>query len=364
MKINRKALFNALRELARIAGTKTSLPILANVVLTGQGPYVEVQATDLRQTLEVSLPGESREGETLCIGAKLLLDIVRPGKGETGAGDVELLEGDRPLKWGIACDGVTIGAETAMVEDFPAKPTEPNTHYGEIINGANLLFAVKCVLPAVSKDEYRPHLNGMLFEGNKLVATDGHRLHLHMFPVGITALVPLVGVQTLARLIKKEDVQLAVDEHFVRAKIGSWTLTVKTGDAQFPPYENVIPKNAPEGTLAVNGRELTKVLTKLYKIAPKRQSGSDNSVPNSVTLAFSDGELCFSTQLPDGGGELTSSIDAVLKGDWKPTTLNMAYMIEAVSNQEEMMCLYWWDAMRCVKVCHGDFTGAVMPVRA
>src|SRR5690606_37827055 len=103
-------------------------------------------------------------------------------------------------------------------------------------------------------------LNSMLLEheGDKLtaVATDGHRLSVAVTTSGSVGafqiLLPLKGVMQLKRLCEEAgeaDVTLRQSGYTLFVEAGGYGWTCKLTDAQFPPYQQVIPADPPTAVL-------------------------------------------------------------------------------------------------------------------
>src|SRR5690606_39198388 len=105
----------------------------------------------------------------------------------------------------------------------------------------------------------RLHLNSALFEWKggfvRMVTTDGHRLSRMQIEAKTNApdmsmLVPLKGIQELRRLCEEargegvKQLQLQRSGHTAFFQIGGIQFGVKLVDAQFPPYDQVIPASS------------------------------------------------------------------------------------------------------------------------
>ena len=197
MKVDRRALHGALKKLVRVTDPKASLPILSHVLLQATAGVLTVTASCLERTLSCHLPAE---GDIhTCLPAKMLGVLIVPeGKGD--AGDVIIEDGDGSCS--ISVEGLASKIAAMSPDDFPE---QADRAWSLVAMGQTAAFAeaLAFVLPAVSQDEGRPHLNGVQFESDRLIATDGHRLHLTPSPVAIAEplLVSLEAAQTLKRIL-------------------------------------------------------------------------------------------------------------------------------------------------------------------
>jgi hypothetical protein len=123
------------------------------------------------------------------------------------------------------------------------------------IKAEDFARALKCIIPHASTDVTRSHLNAILLtsEGGYLtmVATDGHRLahwrftvSAFRFPVsdGLSFLLSLADAKTLLKsLPKKGDQWVDIDTKAGSFTVANQAFQFKAVDAQFPPYQQVIP---------------------------------------------------------------------------------------------------------------------------
>lgn len=244
--VPKKDLARLLERAHPVADRKSSVPALANVLLSASGDTLTVSATDLY--LGVS-------GTCACTGGAGV--IALPAK--------DLFERVKAMPEGPIQIDVTDGAQ-AMIKtvggarrymlhglpgaDFPRLP-EPE---GDAIEMPADLFALLMHRTwfSISTDETRAHVNSALFEiGDgkiRMVSTDGHRLSkMEARFDGRTThmLIPLKAIGELRRLMdgaKGEKILLRQSASTAFFTVGGFTFSTKTIDAQFPPYNQVLPE--------------------------------------------------------------------------------------------------------------------------
>ena len=140
-------------------------------------------------------------------------------------------------------------------EEYPKLPKEENVALVKI-NGTVLLEMIKKTAFAISTDETRYILNGVLFEAKdgastRMVATDGHRLAMVQRPMegdfklkgGV--IIPRKGLHELRRLLDEApeaECQLGFAQNSVLFKKSGLTMVMRLIDGQFPEYQRVIPE--------------------------------------------------------------------------------------------------------------------------
>ena len=138
--------------------------------------------------------------------------------------------------------------------DYPKLPSVDEIRCSKVESAVVGEMIGKTIL-SVSQDETRPHLASVLFEsdGGKatMVSTDGHRLSKisRDMPGG-----PKLGVGRAfaekgtcrdppGTRRQQGECEIGVDQGFFVLKSDDMVLSVKLGEGQFPPYDQVIPKD-------------------------------------------------------------------------------------------------------------------------
>src|SRR5262249_1950852 len=152
-------------------------------------------------------------------------------------------------------------------------------------------------------DETRFHLNGVFFESNgknaRMVSTDGHLLSRFDRALrGGPALTAGIILPKKGRVDAKRAFDaasgprdIAVNTPYVFLRAGEVALAVKLIDAQFPPYEAVIPKNN-EKVLEVSRPLLADALKRAQLMS---------SETRGVRLSLAPGTLRVASDNPDLG---------------------------------------------------------------
>ena len=173
-RIEKAALLQALYYAQGIADRKSTMPILANVLLRSDGPdRITVAATDLNITVTTELPCEVSSEGGLTASAKHLHDIVKSlpsDKLSLRRADnnyAELVSGKANYK--------VVGLPD---RDFPKLPPHKDVQFFRV-DGAVLRDLIAKTFFSISADETRSHLNGVLLEcegdGEQAFARMGHR---------------------------------------------------------------------------------------------------------------------------------------------------------------------------------------------
>jgi DNA polymerase-3 subunit beta len=199
-------------------------------------------------------------------------------------------------------------------EEFPAIP-QPDPSAVALSLGVDTLGSLIARTHfSISTDDTRLHLNSALFEWEgsrvRMVTTDGHRLSKMERTVegrqaSATMLIPLKGIHELRRLCDEARAEGKGDGEGGAHEIGlvqsgpnaffrlpGLQLSVKLVDAQFPPYQQVIPQ-APDRFVVAPRIGLTEALRAVSIAASDRTGG--------VKLTLTGGTMRFSSESPDSG---------------------------------------------------------------
>lgn len=242
-----KPLANALVTLARVADPKSTLPILAHVLLRVDAQGAVLAATDLNLTVSLRMDAWGLARGDFAVPAKQLATIVK----SAGKADVTLTNAKSALR--IASGGVETSLFGVHGRDFPKIPSSEGLAFVPV-DGKEFADMIERVAFSASKDETRFFMCGVYMEradlGVRMVTTDGHRLTLAQAPgiggstIGDGVIVPIKAAREIARLIKSERgaaVSIASKGPNMFVRVGSWELATKLVDGKFPEFWQVIP---------------------------------------------------------------------------------------------------------------------------
>jgi len=325
---NRGALSDALMLTSNVVAARTPKPILQCVKLTVEGNALTIAATDLEvairyrdEQVQVESPGEA------VIPADKLRDIVRESVDDTlsieSTGDTADIRGqDSHFK--IFTQGP---AEFPPVPDFSGEPDI------EVPAGA-LRQLVNQTLFAAARESTRYAFNGVLIvaKGKKisLISTDGRRLAMakgdlvsdKLDKEGRKAIVPAKALALIDKLVDdpQESVGIQFRENQIIFHTTSVTLTSNLVEGQFPPYEDVIPKES--------DRKMT-ASTADFLSAVRRAALLTTEESKGVRLAFSKKGLVLTSRSP-GAGEATINFPCKYEGADMEIGFNPQFVAEAL----------------------------------
>ena len=245
MKVNVKkdALLKALQKVSNIIGSRTTLPVLANVLLEAENGKLTLTTTDLELRITTSIEAEVEAAGVTTLPAKRLLGLVSKFKGEK-----MMMESNDKHHTQISCGTANFMILGLTPEDFPLPV---NFESNRSLKLKQTDFAR--ISYAVSMDDSRKVLQGILLsvkEGNlTAVATDGKRLALVeklLEDAGAGAdgdvIITIKVANEVKRILEKEgEVVMEIGEKQVVFKLNDTIIYSKLIEGNYPNYRQVIP---------------------------------------------------------------------------------------------------------------------------
>jgi DNA polymerase-3 subunit beta len=325
----KKTLLDALSKVIGVTDKKSAMPILANVLVTA-GSNVMFAASDLYQTVRCSIDVRAQEDGAVAIPAKDLFDRVKM----LPDGDVVVTSDDTcnvRIKAADSSRSYTLAGLPGS--DFPEMPKCHDEAPKLSWTAGDLRSLISRVYFAMSVDETRPHINGMLLEATgdtlRLVATDGHRLALAdmkwSHAANVRIIVPFKAVHELRKLLAKDGLAETVELR-VSGPVAFWNLagvefSTKLTDATFPPYEQVVPAKS-ERQASVSRSALISAVKAVSVAADGRTGG--------IRFDFAEGAARLSANHDGNGGSDELTVDyASTPGFFG---VNAKYMLDAAGS--------------------------------
>lgn len=261
---------------------RNTIPILSNIDIDSRLGEMTIRATNLDQALVVTIPATGAPFRTT-VALHPLAEFVSTSGAET----VELshVTGDRE-RLRVECGDAVAHLATLPSDDYPQHSAETAQYAVTLGCEPKMLAAeIDYVRPAISTEETRYYLNGIFIHRTaagelRLVATDGHRLHLSRLE-GVDAsgdlpdtIIPHQMIGLMRELMRlhpgANNAALAFDGAKMRFRIGDFTAYSKTIDGTFPDYSRVIPAEAEAPTFAADTRLLVSAIDQTTSIATEK----------------------------------------------------------------------------------------------
>jgi DNA polymerase III subunit beta len=327
-------LAHAVAVASRSASAKASLPVLNHILLSTDAGRLRVAATNLEVGVSYVVGAKVDEEGFLAVPARVLQDLV----GSLASGRVELTA----VKGSLNLQAANVEANIAGIDgsEFPAIPEFQDA--GAIALPSRLLSeSVTGVSYAAAADDGRPILTGLLWrlkeEGlMELVATDGYRLARKLVELAVgrpwQVVVPARSLSEVAKIVGElngrgeapEEVKISLneEENQINFLVGTITITSRLLEGQYPPFENIIPKD-----FAVRGVFDRARLIQSLRLASvfARDRGA------VVKFHFSDNGLEISANTAQLGDE-KARLDGEVSGGALEVAFNSRYLLDVLGH--------------------------------
>lgn len=280
---------------------RSTLPILANVLLQTQQNELVLTATDLDVGIQCRFPlTQPSEQGAVTLPARKLTTIIRELPEEPIT-----LEARKNQTALVSCGTSTFRIPGLPAEDFPVLP-EATSQEGVTISQRHLKDLLTKTAYAMSMEENRFILNGALMTAQKseftIVATDGRRLAVATAPLTgptkhpLSVVIPAKTIRELTRLLQEDDPQevtvAPLKENQLTIRFAGVTMVTRLIEGQFPQYEKVIPPPSKRTLSANRGQLLTAI---------RRASLMTTATSQAVVFELGPGRLVVSKESPELG---------------------------------------------------------------
>lgn len=337
-------LSKALSIVARAVSSRTTMPVLSNVLLDANTGFLRLSATNRDMAISCWIGAQIDDTGATTIPARLLSEFINSLPAEPVR--MELTTRTQTLR--LDCARFSANMKGIDAYEFPLIPTyhEERTSNTPIIEGQSytmsidtLRSAISAVTVAASQDENRPTLTGVecTFASGTLhmAATDGYRMATYQIDCQgsdekIVLIVPARNLAEVARIASSAtgDVTVIVSSSrnqvlfSMAADVGRVDVVSELIDARFPDYRATIPKSY--DTLTVVD---TAALLKAVRVA--LLFARDNA--NIIRCAVSPSGHLRITATSAEMGDNASELDAQVEGAEIEIAFNARYVIDALS---------------------------------
>ena len=324
LQVTQENLNRALGSVARVANSRGTLPILANVLIKTSNNRLSLSATNLDIAITHYIGAKVKDEGSITVPARLMQDFV--SSLPDGIIELDLQE----TKLHVSTDQYQSVVNGIVADDFPVMPaiTAGKTW---TTKGGVFKKALQQVVFAASGDETRPVLTGILLHtlDGKLymAATDSYRLaekQLNTSKEVMQLLVPASAMQDLLRVLgdDDEDIHITHDDQQVLFKVSDIELVTRLVDGKYPDYRKLIPeKFSTQATL--KKADLVNI-AKVSSLFARESAGSVTITVDETAQQLSIHSVA--SQL----GENTATAPAKVSGSGD-ITVNSRYLLDALS---------------------------------
>lgn len=363
----------------RAVATRSTLPVLANILIETNGARLKLSATNLEISINCWIGAKVEDEGATTVPARLLTDFVNSLPPDRI--DMELAVRTQTLH--LSCARYEANIKGIDAQEFPPLPTgigDGERHVS--LERENLRKMIDQVTMAAATDESRPILTGVLakFEGNQLTfaAADGFRLSVRTTELPeavaepISVIIPARALQELGRVVsqglgggdEEAPVEMTITEsrNQVLFHLPNVDIISQLIDGNFPDYKAIIPSDHATRTVMD-----TSAFLRAVKIASFFARDAANIVRLEVTPGgeLTPGQVTIRATTAEVGDNV-GQLDATVEGDPIEIAFNARYLIDVlgVVNSQQVALETKHPSSPGVfrPVGDTDFTHVVMPM--
>ncbi len=366
IKIGSDTFLKGVQKVQGVVESKGAMPILSHLLLSAGGDGITLMATDLEISIRGFYPAKVVKEGAVTLNARKLFDILK----ELPAQEVRMVKEENDWVT-LTCGKSRFRLPGLPAADYPKLPEYSESSLLEF-TGSELRDMIKKTVFAISPDETRQALNGLLLEMEKdkinLVGTDGHRLALIKRPAGKSKgtetdpngyLLPKKVLSELMKSAGEDDAsyKFSVKDNQLAFIQDQEVIISRKVDGKFPNYRQVIPGN---NTLKVkvSKEDLSHALKRVALLADEKSKMVRFEIRSGNLTLISD-----NTEL----GAAREEIGVDYDGDEVTIGLNARYVLDVLAavegdhvilnlKDENHSCLITADS-------DADYLSIVMPMR-
>jgi len=337
-------LAKGLSVVGRAVATRSTLPVLSNVMLSTDNGRLKLSATDLEIGINCWIGAKVEEEGAITVPARSFIDLINSLPSERI--DMELVVRTQTLN--LKCARYEANLKGIDAQEFPLIPAleegdgtvlDHTVQCQITLEAAAFRRMIEQVVLAAATDESRPILTGVLakFEGNQLTmaAADGFRLSVRTAELPAetepaSVIIPARALAELARISTDEEaITLVITPTRNQALFHAPNVDLVSQliEGNFPDYQQIIPRSCATRTVLNTNSLLRACKTAnifardAANIARLQIAPGGELAPGHVTIAATSAEL----------GDNVGEIDASIEGDAVEIAFNVKYLIDVLS---------------------------------
>jgi len=370
MKVKKETLQEGLSKIQTIVEKRSSMPILANVLLEAVDNTLVIVATDLEITFKGSYETEVLQAGRITVPARKFHEIV------SVLTDQEELHLQEIENYNLALSGSRSNYQLhgLSADDFPSMPEYSDTDFMDI-ETETLVDMIDKTIYSVTTEETRYNLSGVyvekLIEDDKdifrFVSTDGHRLSLvdkeldNLEQLGLESGV-IISRKALSEMKKftdeaNETLKIGFTPNSTILDGSDSVLVLRLLEGRFPDYKLVVPEKSPN-QLTVTRKDFLDTLRRMAVMSTERHRGTKFIIsPKQITLIAVNPDF----------GEANESIPVEYEGSELSMGFNVRYFIDCLSSMKSDQARLSLKDDKSPCLIEGDddkgFIGVIMPMK-
>mgnify|MGYP000224064419 CR=1 FL=1 len=339
--VNRETLTKALDTVSGVIASKPAMMILGGILIDAKDSEITLTATDLENTIRVSVSGKVAQKGTVLLPGRKLISLVK----QLGEDDVRIVRKDNQVN--IQTQNSIYSFFVMDQEEFPKMPkfSGGTTLKMDASSFRSALQNTKfCIYP----EEPRPHFRGALLEIKgaqcAFVATDTKRLAVVRRTLGaatsehVRCLMPYRFLSLAGDILPEDgELEISIGKNQIFLKFNACFVISQLleGSQDFPDYERVIPDEKKLRTVLFQTAALQSTLRRIALFVTERH--------NKVKFTFSTQRLTIAVSTPDVG-EAQEKMTIEYAGGDQNIAFNPEFLLEFLSRVEGERVLFGFSA--------------------
>jgi DNA polymerase III subunit beta len=332
--VSQQQLAQGLGIVSRAVSPRSTLPVLANVLLATDEGRLRLSATNLELGITCWIGAQIHEEGSITIPARLLADLVGTLPNDT----VQMAVNMTTCTLAVRCGTSATDIKGIDAQEFPPMPAT-DVSEGMRIKVSDFKEMVLQVAFAASSEEARPVLQGVQTTVSTnditMASTDGFRISVRKVPLEeparkpVNMIIPARALNELARIAGDGEHILTMIIPSGRGQVvfrmDSIELVSQLIDGNFPDYKVIIPRSFKSHTI-ISTSAFLKACRQAEIIA---RNGNNVVRLNLQPNADRPGQVEVSAQSEETGSNETV-IDATIDGPGMVVAFNVRYLREVL----------------------------------
>ena len=321
---------------SKAVSPRSTLPVLANVLIASDEGRLRLSATNLEMGITCWIPARIEEEGSTTVPARTFGDLVSTLPGDQVSLKLDVDTQSLNVRGGTSTNDI----KCIDAQEFPPLPV-PELEGAMQINSGDFREMIHQVAFAASTDEARPVLMGVLIQVDKdkltMAAADGFRLSVRnavlSAPVTdpVSAIVPAQALRELARVAhdSEEPIYMVLPKGRgqVIFRVKDVEVVSQLIDGTFPDFNQIIPRSYKSRTL-VSTASLLKACKQAEIFAREGSNVARFNIKNAQgEMQPSEVEI---TATSEETGKNETIVEATVDGGGLLIAFNVKFLREAL----------------------------------
>lgn len=356
---DKSTLLEGINIVQKAVPSKTTLPILEGILFQAKNGKLTLVSTDLEMGIETTSSVDVIEQGSTVVSSKIIGEIVR----KLPDSDVEIETIDNFVY--IKSENSEFKVLSFSTEEFPELPSV-SREKGLSLTSSMLKEMIKQTIVAVSNDEIRPILTGVLMEvdGNQvtMVALDGFRMAVRVASAlndeNFKAVIPGKTLVEIGKILNdtEDPVSIFISRNQILFHIGETTVVSRLLEGEFINYKQLLPTEYK-----------TKIVLKKENLLDACDRAALFAKDSNNSIKFEIYDDMMNIKSNSDNGDVHEQINISKTGDDIEIAFNPKYLIDAlrVINREEIVVEFTTSVSPSIikPLKDSEFLYLVLPVR-